>query len=72
MGFPLQNSKYRITDRYVDFQLEKVGTDEIWPRLMVSTQKPPWLKIDFDRFALEDDSEEEKIDDLYTVNIVIY
>ena len=37
--------------------MRKVGVGEVWPRLMVSQKKPAWLKIDFDRFAFEDDSE---------------
>ncbi|KAK2168286.1 hypothetical protein LSH36_18g03019 [Paralvinella palmiformis] len=63
-----KDSKYRITERCVDFKIEKVGINEIWPRLMINTKKPAWLKIDFDRFALEDDSEEEKSDDFHTKN----
>lgn len=54
----LQESRYRITDRFIEFQFQKVGLGEIWPRLTYSQKKPAWLKIDFDHFAF-DDSEEE-------------
>ena len=42
----------------MEFKIRKVGTGEVWPRLMTSQSKPAWLKIDFDRFAFEDDSED--------------
>ena len=48
-----------MTDRHLEFQVEKQGIGQIWPRLMVKQQKPAWLKIDFDKFAVEDDSDDE-------------
>ena len=62
MYWLLQNSKYRITDQGVDFQIEKVGIDECWPRLTVEQKRPAWLKIDFDRFSYEDESDENRAD----------
>ena len=57
----LQNSKYRVTDRFIEFQIEKIGKGENWPRLTYDKEKPPWLKIDFDHFAF-DDSEDSSSD----------
>ena len=51
-----------MAGRFIEFEIQKVGIGEIWPRLMVSQKKPAWLKIDFDHFAF-DDSEEEKEDE---------
>ena len=48
-----------MTDNQISFQLQKRGVGESWPRLCVSQKKPAWLKIDFDHFAFEDDTEEE-------------
>ena len=57
----LQSSKFRVTDRCIEFQIEKVGKNEYWPRPMYGPKKPAWLKIDFDHFSF-DDSEEEQQD----------
>lgn len=46
----------RTTDRAVEFSIKKKGS-EVWPRLTESQTKLPWLKIDFDKFEFEDDSE---------------
>ncbi|XP_066923689.1 very-long-chain (3R)-3-hydroxyacyl-CoA dehydratase-like isoform X2 [Clytia hemisphaerica] len=49
---------YKINDRNVYFDIEKKEIDE-WPRLLKATMKPVWLRIDFDRWKI-DDSEDEK------------
>ena len=51
-----------MTETSVEFQIQKVGIGETWPRLTENQQKPAWLKIDFDRFFFEDseDSEEDE------------
>ena len=54
--FLLQNTNYKVTDRFVEFQIEKITKKEQWPRLTYSNKKPAWLKIDFDHFAFEDES----------------
>ncbi|CAL1525936.1 unnamed protein product [Lymnaea stagnalis] len=54
-----EKSKYRTTDLAVEFQIEKTAA-ETWPRLTEQRIKLPWLKIDFDKFPLDDDSEEER------------
>lgn len=51
-----QKSKYRRTDIAVEFQIEKAAP-ESWPRLTAEKVKLPWLKIDFDKFFLDDSDE---------------
>ena len=58
-------------ERGIEFQIQKVGHGEVWPRLMVGKHKPPWLKIDFDHLAYEGESEEEAEKDAATVRITI-
>ena len=65
--FSVQDSIYRVTDRFVEFQLKKAGSGETWPRLTYDQKKPPWLKIDFDHFCFADDSEPD--DDLLMVKL---
>ena len=55
----LQASQYRINERAVEFRLQKKGFGEVWPRLTYKPIKHPWLKIDFDKFAIEEDSDEK-------------
>ncbi|KAK7116428.1 very-long-chain (3R)-3-hydroxyacyl-CoA dehydratase 3-like [Littorina saxatilis] len=53
-----ENSRYRRTETCVEFQVRKTAT-EIWPRLTEERVKLPWLKIDFDKFMVEGESEDE-------------
>ncbi|KAL8606724.1 hypothetical protein ACOMHN_018758 [Nucella lapillus] len=53
-----ENSRYRRTDTCVEFQIKKTAI-ETWPRLTEERVKLPWLKIDFDKFMVEGESEEE-------------
>ncbi|XP_032457742.1 very-long-chain (3R)-3-hydroxyacyl-CoA dehydratase isoform X2 [Nasonia vitripennis] len=46
-------SDYKIIDRYINFILTK-KSDSWWPRLTCQPQKPPWLKIDFDKWRSEE------------------
>ncbi|KAF7385030.1 hypothetical protein HZH66_012116 [Vespula vulgaris] len=56
-------SNYKVIDRQIDFTLKKKYYGW-WPRLTSQPQKPPWLKIDFDKWKSEDmdDNEYEKRD----------
>lgn len=56
-------SNYKVNDRQIDFTLRKQNNGW-WPRLTSQPQKPPWLKIDFDKWKNEDtdDNECEKRD----------
>ena len=53
----------RVLDRAVEFHVKKQG-EEVWPRLTEKQLRLPWLKIDFDKFAFEDDDEDKTEDDL--------
>lgn len=55
----MQNSFYRKTATDVEFQIKK-DQPESWPRLTGERVKLPWLKIDFDKFLVDDESDEEK------------
>ena len=57
--FLFQKSRYRVLDRCVDFHIQKKGDGEVWPRLTWKKIKYPWLKIDFDKVAYEDESESD-------------
>ncbi|XP_041362904.1 very-long-chain (3R)-3-hydroxyacyl-CoA dehydratase-like [Gigantopelta aegis] len=57
-----EKSKYRVTPTGVEIRVEKGAKGEVWPRLTEKPIKLPWLKIDFDKVMLEDDSEEEHDD----------
>lgn len=54
----VQDSHYRLLDREVQFTITKTNSDW-WPRLLLETDKPAWLKVDFDKLRTEDDDEEE-------------
>ncbi|PSN41372.1 hypothetical protein C0J52_19120 [Blattella germanica] len=54
-----EDSKYKLTDRQVEFTLKK-ETNGWWPRLTATPQKPAWLKIDFDRWKMEDVDDEDE------------
>ncbi|KAK7501636.1 hypothetical protein BaRGS_00007067 [Batillaria attramentaria] len=53
-----EKSRYRKTDTCVEFQIKKTAS-ESWPRLTAQRIKLPWLKIDFDKFMMEGESEDE-------------
>lgn len=65
----LQKSRYRKTDLAVEFQIEK-SASETWPRLTSERAKLPWLKIDFDKFPLDDS--EENTSDVDNVEVRIF
>jgi hypothetical protein len=52
-----------VLDRCIDFYIQKTGSGEVWPRLTYDKIKYPWLKIDFDKVAYEDESESEEEDE---------
>ena len=51
-----------MTGRMVEFQCQKVGVGENWPRLMHSPQKPGWLRPDFDHFTFNDSDQSSNED----------
>lgn len=54
-----ENSAHVIRDRLTEFCLKKVE-EKFWPRLTQSTEKHHWLKIDFNKWVDEDDSDDER------------
>jgi len=53
-----EDSKYIVRGRGTEFVLYK-ETDEWWPRLLSENKKYHWLKVDFNKWRDEDDSEGE-------------
>lgn len=58
-----ESSKVRTTELAVEFSIKKKGA-EVWPRLTEKPEKLSWLKVDFDRFAFDDDEEESDNEDI--------
>lgn len=59
LGPSSQDSFYRIIDRHVEFVLKKKAS-KVWPRLLESSDKPGWLKVDFDKLEDSSDSDPEE------------
>jgi len=55
----VESSKYCLSDRGVDFILKKAEEGPFWNRLLKDDKKYHWLKIDFNRWRDEDDSDVE-------------
>jgi prostaglandin-E synthase len=53
------NSAHAVRGRVTEFCLKKVD-EKFWPRLTQSTEKHHWLKIDFNKWVDEDDSDDER------------
>jgi len=53
------NSAHVVGGRVTEFCLKKVD-EKFWPRLTQSTEKHHWLKIDFNKWVDEDDSDDER------------
>jgi len=54
-----ENSAYQVRDRNIEFCLKKETEGPYWPRLTKSKDKKHWLKIDFNKWKDEDESEDE-------------
>ncbi|RDD46308.1 Very-long-chain (3R)-3-hydroxyacyl-CoA dehydratase [Trichoplax sp. H2] len=61
---PLQptGNTYKILGRTVEFKLLKDKVGEHWQQLCKDQPKPSWLKVDFDKFFVEDEEDEEETD----------
>lgn len=53
-----EESKYSVKDRAIEFVLTKCE-DGYWRRLLREDRKLHWLKVDFNKWKDEEDSEEE-------------
>lgn len=56
-----KKSIFKCTDRNIQLEIVKQVKSEEWPRLLKQEKKPVWLRVDFDKWKVED-SEEEKED----------
>ena len=55
----LQKSKFAVRDRVIEFALEKKDSGPYWKRLVKEEQKQHWLKVDFNKWKDEDESDDE-------------
>ncbi|XP_015912861.1 prostaglandin E synthase 3 isoform X1 [Parasteatoda tepidariorum] len=53
-----EDSKHAVRDRAIEFVLIK-AEDGFWKRLLKEDKKFHWLKVDFNKWKDEDDSEDE-------------
>lgn len=58
--YSLQESKYFVRERSIEFFLRKKEEGPYWPSIFKDKKKVHWLKIDFNRWRDEDDSEPEE------------
>lgn len=58
-----EESCFRVFDSKIECVVKK-SEKSWWPRLVATPQKPHWLKIDFDRWHIEDDTLDEKPRDI--------
>ena len=56
----LKESKYSVGERSIELFLRKKEEGPYWPTLLKDKKKVHWLKIDFNRWRDEDDSEPEE------------
>lgn len=65
---------YLLQVEVVLYKRDRSGDeDEWWPRLCYSRDRLPWLKVDFDRFAVSDsEPDDDPANDVrvYTVEIL--
>merc|ERR1719186_1114078 len=54
-----EQTKYQVRPRCVEFVLEKVEDGPYWERLLADKTKQHWLKVDFQKWKDEDDSDNE-------------
>ena len=52
-------SKYSVQDRNIQFALQKKEEGPYWERLLKEKTKQHWLKIDFNKWKEEDESDNE-------------
>ncbi|KFM58441.1 Protein wos2, partial [Stegodyphus mimosarum] len=52
-----ETSKYSVRDRGIDFVLMKAEEGPYWNRLLKDNKKHHWLRIDFNKWRDEDDSD---------------
>jgi len=55
-----EKSKYAVRPRAIEFALEKKEAGPYWDRLLADKVKQHWLKIDFNKWKEEDESDDEE------------
>ncbi|XP_038078658.1 very-long-chain (3R)-3-hydroxyacyl-CoA dehydratase-like [Patiria miniata] len=55
-----KESTYRISDRNVEINLVKAEVNDPWPRVTYKKLKPAWLRLDFDKWTMDDSEEDEQ------------
>ncbi|XP_031564026.1 prostaglandin E synthase 3-like [Actinia tenebrosa] len=60
-----KESKQLVGGREIYFDIKKKDEGPFWPRLLKETKKPHYVRVDFNRWRDEDDSD---IEDNYTDN----
>jgi len=55
-----EKSKFAVRERVIEFALEKKEHGPYWDRLMKDKNKYHWLKIDFNKWKAEDESDDEE------------
>ena len=53
-------SKFSVNDRAIQFALQKKEDGPYWERLLKEKTKQHWLKVDFNKWKEEDESEDEE------------
>merc|ERR1712152_132521 len=54
-----EKSKFAVRDRVIEFALEKKDSGPYWKRLVKEEKKQHWLKVDFNKWRDEDESDDE-------------
>jgi len=54
--------EHHVRDRTIDFIITKKEDGPFWPRLLTEKTKYHWLKVDFDKWKDEDESDDEAMD----------
>lgn len=55
-----EKSKFAVRPRAIEFALEKKEAGPYWDRLLADKVKQHWLKIDFNKWKEEDESDDEE------------
>ena len=54
-----EKSKYAVRERVIEFALEKKESGPYWERLLKDKTKQHWLRVDFNKWREEDESDDE-------------
>lgn len=55
----MEDSRYVVRGRETEFVIIKAEPTEYWPQLLKEKRKNHWLKIDFNKWKDEDESDDE-------------